>query len=574
MRALILLAFFGFSTSIGFGQEFYSQEYNLDIIGTYGIDLFHGGGGVSFVDYNSDGLDDLTFATNDGQDVMFFENTGDGFQLVSPPYVSNQYEQKQVIWIDYDNDGDKDLFISSYNGPNFLYQNNGTNGNTVLTDVTAAVGLPTNTQETFGVTFADANMDGYLDFYQSNHGPNGGSGAPNQFYIYDQPSLGYINVTTQSNTSNGSRLSFCSAFFDFDRDGDLDLYVANDKISQENTMYMNIGGATYVDVSIPSNTNIKINAMNTAIGDYNNDGQFDIYVTNDNTSPAVLLQNDGDNTFTDVTGTAGVTFDKNGWTGNFLDFDNDMDLDLYVASYDFGGDNPSALFVNDDNGSFTEPLNTIGGIAGMDTIGAHVNAYGDFNNDGRIDIAVSRILEENFSLFSNHLENNNNYIALNLEGTIANKDAYGITMEVWINGNSRLYATHSTHAYLSQNSDKHIIGIGSNTSVDSIEIYWPSSTGLETILGSTLMVNGINDIVEGSGVTDSYTSKLCRTAHDVIINPIPSQTYGANETILSSSSVITGSDVDFTAEQEITLDIDFEVEVGAVFTAEITTCNN
>ena len=571
MRGLYLLAFVTFSIPLCYGQEFHAQEYNLDILGTYGIDMFHGGGGVSFVDYNSDGLDDLTFATNNGQDVMFFDNTGDGFELVSPPYVSNQYEKKQVIWIDYDNDGDKDLFISSYNGPNLLYQND---GNMNFTDVTSSVGLPTTSQETFGVTFADANMDGYLDFYQSNHGPNGGSGAPNEFYMYDGFTSSYVNITVQSGTSNGSRLSFCSAFFDFDRDGDLDLYVANDKITQENTLYMNIGGATYVDVSIPSTSNITIEAMNTAIGDYNNDGQFDIYVTNGIVGAAALLHNNGDNTFTDVADAAGVTFDKNGWTGNFLDFDNDMDLDLYVASYDFGEANPSALYVNDDNGSFSEPLNSSGGLGGMDTLGAHVNAYGDFNNDGRIDIALTRIFEENFSLFSNHVENNNNYIALNLEGTLANKDAYGVTMEVWVNGNSRLYATHSTHAYLSQNSDKQILGIGTNSNIDSLQIYWPSSTGLETILGSDLMVNGINDIIEGSGVISSYASKLCQTEHEIEINPIPSQTYGASETVISSSSIIDGSEVDFTAEQEITLDIDFEVEVGAIFKAEITTCNN
>lgn len=571
MRALYLLAFLVFSTSIGFGQEYHPQEVNLDIVGFYGVDLFHGGGGVSFVDWNNDGLDDLTFATNDGQDPMFYENVGDGFEKVDPPFVSNQYEQKQILWIDYDNDGDKDLYISSYNGPNFLYAND---GNMNLTDVTASVGLPTGTQETFGVTFADVNMDGSLDFYQSNHGSNGSSGASNNFYIYDSATAMYIDRTLQSGTGNGSRLSFCSAFFDFDRDNDLDLYVANDKVSQENTLYMNIGGATFVDVSIPSNTNVAINAMNTVIGDYNNDGQFDIYITNDNTQPAVLLENDGDNTFTDVTASAGVSFNKNGWSGNFLDFDNDMDLDLYVASYDTGIDNPSALYVNDDAGSFSEPFSLSGGLAGMDTIGAHVNAFGDFNNDGKLDIAVNRIFEENVTLFSNHEENNNNYISLNLEGTLANKDAYGVIMEVWINGNSRLLATHSTHAYLSQNSDKQILGIGANTSIDSLQIFWPSSTGLETIMGADLLVNGINDIQEGSGVTSSYTSKLCQTAHNVLINPIPSQTYGASQIIVSTSKVISGSTVDFVSEQEVTLDIDFEVEVGAEFTIEINTCNN
>jgi len=270
MRALVICIISTFFGSLGYGQDFHPQEGNLNISGVYGIEMFHGGGGVSFVDWNNDGYDDISFATNDGQDPIFFENTGDGFDLVNPPFVSNNYEQKQILWIDYDNDGDKDLYISTYNGPNYLYQND---GNMNMTDVTAIVGLPTNAEETIGVTFADATFDGYLDFYQSNHGPNGSTGAANYFYIYDPNTGQYIDVTIQSGTGNGQRLSFCSTFFDFDRDGDLDLYVANDKPSQENSLYMSLGGASYVDVSIPSLSNVAINAMNTAVGDYNNDGR-------------------------------------------------------------------------------------------------------------------------------------------------------------------------------------------------------------------------------------------------------------------------------------------------------------
>ena len=533
--------------------------------------MFHGGGGVSFVDWNGDGFDDISFATNNGQDPIFFENKGDRFDLVSPGFVSNNYEHKQILWIDYDNDGDKDLYISSYNGPNLLYQND---GNMNLTDITANVGLPTSSEETIGVTFADANMDGYLDFYQCNHGLNGSTGAENDFFIYDVNTGQYINVTIQAGIGNGLRLSFCSVFFDFDRDGDLDIYVANDKISQQNSLYMNMGGATYVDVSIPSQSNIAINAMNTAVGDFNNDGYFDIYVTNDNTAPAALLQNNGDNTFTDVASAAGVTFDKNGWTANFLDIDNDMDLDLYASSYDFGSSNPSGMFVNDGTGTFSEPLATSGGIGGMDTIGAHVNAYGDFNNDGRLDIVVNRILEENFSLFSGNTENNNNYLAVKLEGTAANKDAYGTIFEVWIDGNSRVYATHSTHAYLAQNTDTQFFGLGTHSAIDSLQIFWPSSTGLETILGADLLVNGMNEITEGSGVTDSYETKLCLNNQDIQVDPIPSQIYGATQEIISSSEVISGSMVEFRAEVDITLNVDFEVEAGAEFTALINSCNN
>lgn len=571
MRALVLLVFLLFYTVAVSAQDYYAQEYNLNIIGTYGFELFHGGGGVSFVDWNADGLDDLTFATSQGEDPIFFKNTGDGFEEVNPPLVSNTYEHKQIIWIDYDNDGDKDLFISTYDGPNLLYANDGSMN---LTDVTASVGLPTADIETFGITFADVTMDGYLDFYQSNHGQNGSAGEENEFYVYDPVSATYTDQTIAAGIGNGVRLSFCSAFFDFDRDNDLDLYVANDKVSQENSLYMNLGGGTFVDVSIPTNTNIAINAMNTVISDYNNDGYFDIYVTNDNTQPAALLENNGNNTFSDVTSSAGVSFLRNGWTGNFIDYDNDEDLDLYVASYDVGINNPSAMYVNDGSGVFTEPFATSGGLDGMDTIGAHVNAYGDFNNDGRLDIAVSRIFEENFSLFSNNEENSNNYIAINLTGVLANRDAYGVTMEVWTNGSSRLYSTHSTHAYLSQNSDKIILPIGTKTAIDSLEIYWPSATGLETILGSDLMVNGINEIEEGSGVTSSYTSKLCLDNHDVAVSPIPSQIYGASQLLTSSSRVVNGSSVEFKSDVEITLGNDFEVEAGAIFTAEISNCSN
>jgi len=571
MRSLFICIISILFGSLASSQDFHHQEYNLDILGVYGIDMFHGGGGVSFVDWNNDGYDDISFATNDGQEPYFFENNGDGFTQVNPPFVSNTYEHKQILWIDYDNDGDKDLYISSYNGPNYLYQND---GNMNLTDITATVGLPTTSGETIGVTFADANFDGYLDMYQCNHGVNGSNGAENNFYIYDPNSGQYIDVTAQSGTGNGLRLSFCSTFFDFDRDGDLDLYVANDKTSQENTLYMSIGGASYVDVSIPSQANIAINAMNTAVGDYNNDGYFDIYVTNDNTNPAVLLKNNGDMTFSDVTSAAGVTFDKNGWAANFIDYDNDMDLDLYVASYDFGADNPSAFYVNDGAGAFSEPLSATGGLGGMDTLGAHVNAYGDFNNDGKIDLVVNRILEENFSLFSGHTENDNNYLAVKLEGTVANKDAYGAIMEVWINGSSRVYATHSTHAYLAQNTDTQFFGIGTNTSIDSLQIFWPSSTGLETIMGSDLMINGMNDILEGSGVTNNYTTNLCLDQHDILIDPIPSQIYGSAQEITAASQIVNGSDVSFQAGQDITLESDFEVELGAEFFAEINDCIN
>jgi len=237
-------------------------------------------------------------------------------------------------------------------------------------------------------------------------------------------------------------------------------------------------------------------------------------------------------------------------------------------------DDPSVMFVNDGAGAFSDPLTASGGLAGLDTLGHHCNAYGDFNNDGKLDLVVNRIQEENFGLFSGHTENENNYLAVKLEGTNANKDAYGCIIEVWIDGSSRVYATHSTHSYLSQNTDTQFFGLGTNTSVDSLQIFWPSSTGLETVLGSNLVINGMNEIVEGSGVINSYTTKLCLNNQDILIDPIPSQIYGAAQELNTNSIVIGGTNVGFRSEQEINLETDFEVELGAEFIAEIKDCTN
>ena len=551
-------------------QEFYHQSEELDIQGTFGIPNWDGCGGISCVDFNQDGLDDLTFATESGQDIIFFENKGDKFELVDPPFVSNIFESKQVLWVDYDGDGDKDLFVATWDSYNYLYEND---GNMNFTDVTAANNLPLTVRNTFGLNVTDFNGDGLIELYISNYGIP--TVFENEMYTYNAVSHSFDDVSSSSNTCNGFRQSFTSAVFDFDQDGDLDMYIANDRPQFENTLYMNVGGLVFVDVSVPSNTNLAIDAMNSGVGDGDMDGDIDIYVTNGLSAGgafAAYLENNGNSTYTEVAASNGTIFDRLGWGGVFIDFDNDRDEDLYVST---SSGEPSALYVNDGAGNFTEPLYATNGLDGRDTISTFANAYGDFNNDGRYDIALGHgFVTDDFSVFYNHEKNNNNYIKLALEGTDSNIDAYGTRIQTWIDGVPTISMKHSTVGFLGQHSDLINIGIGEASAVDSLVISWPFLGNKETIMGTDLLVNGTNHILENSGVIGTYNSPICMINHSINVNPIASQNYGAEMMLDSHSKILAGADVHFQAEEIISLEENFEVEAGAVFKAEIDQCGN
>lgn len=551
-------------------QEFYHQSVELEVEGTFGFPIWDGCGGISCADFNKDGLDDLSFATETGEGIIFLENKGNKFELVDPPFVDNTFESKQIIWVDFDNDGDKDLFVATWDSYNYLYEND---GNMNFTDITAASNLSTAVSNSFGANFTDFNGDGNCELYISNYGmPNP---EANEMYTYDSSTGMFDDITANSNTGNGLRQSFCNAVFDYDGDGDLDFYIANDRPQFENTLYMNIGGLTFIDVSVPSNTNIAVDAMNAGVGDGDMDGDIDIYVTNGLSSGgafAAYLENNGNSTFTEVAATNGTIFNRLGWAGVFFDFDNDRDEDLYVST---SSGQPSALFVNDGTGNFTEPLYATDGLDGRDTISTFGNAYGDFNNDGRYDLVLGHgFVSDDFSFFMNHEENDNFFIKLNLEGTDSCIDAFGTVVETWIDGVKTVTLKHSTNGFLGQHSDYINIGIGNVSGVDSLVIKWPFSGNIENIPGADLLINGTSHIVENSGVVATYLSPLCVPNHVIAVNPVASQNYGAEINLDCSSTILNGADVLFQAENEITLDIDFEVELGAKFEAEIEVCGN
>jgi len=545
---------------IFYAQVFHSQEINLGVTESYGNFSADGGSGVSFSDFNMDGKEDLTFSTEDGQDILFYENKGGHYELIQPSLVTNMHEGRQVLWIDFDNDGDKDLLYATFGHGVYLYQND---GNMNLTDVTVSIGLHSNNDSVSGASFGDINNDGYLDLYLSNYD------LPNKLYVFD--GITFTDITDSSTTSNGIATSFCASLFDFNNDGWLDIYVINDKIQHPNALYMNLSNNQFVNVSVPSGSDLAIDAMNGGIGDFNQDGFFDVYVTDEHTS--VLLENLGDNTFIDATIATNTTFDRLGWGGNFFDFDNDEDEDLYVSCGWTDTTNPSALYVNDSS-IFSEPLINSGGIAGSDTIGSFVNVIGDVNNDGLLDVVTGGRGGLPFRMFLNHDLSLNNFIKIDLVGVNSNRDGYGAIIDVRTGGVSRKILSLSANAYLAQNSDYLHIGMGQSTTIDTMIIQWPFANSIDTLTNNDLTLNKLNTVVEGNQNVVVEGLDLCIRDHIIYNNPIPSQIYVGANMVFADTPLSVNSNVEFQSSNEIFLEPGFEVTLGTTFHAYYGTCQN
>ena len=500
-----------------FSNILYSQIAFEDVASYIGVDYSYGdseyGGGVSFADFNNDGWDDITYASEDGAQVYFFKNNNGVFNLVTLNGISNTYKTKQVIWIDYDNDGDKDLFATAIEGINQFYRND---GDMSFTNISSTIGFFQTDLFTYGASFGDIDNDGDLDVFISNRTNN----EENQRnYLYRNDEGIYKDITQSSGIpiqdedgNENSQLSFCTIFFDYNKDGFQDIYLANDKIDNINRLYKNLGDGTFEDVSVASGSGIAVNAMTTTLGDYNNDGWFDIYITNTQSSQAgngnVLLMNNADGTFTNVAEETGTTFNSFAWGAVFLDADNDTLLDLYVSGGFDGsiGSFLSAAFYHQQNdGTFVIPQNI--GFEN-DTRKSYSNAIGDINNDGKPDIIVCNDIENNF-LWENKTVNENNWLKVKLEGVISNRDGIGNTIEISIDGQSQYRYTLAGEGYLSQNSFYEFFGTGTAIEIDYIKVTWTATGIIETI--TNIDVNQAIIIKEGSGIlsnTDIQTDNL------------------------------------------------------------------
>ena len=463
-------------------------------------------GGISFCDFDNDGWDDITLATQFGEPVRYFKNISGSFTEIFPNITDFNYEYKQVIWIDYDNDGDKDLYLASHNATSKLYRND---GNLSFIDVTLTSGIFTGNQKSFGAAWGDYNNDGFLDVFLTYRSTE----ESNRLYRNNGDGT-FSNISNIAGISNDGHLSFCASFFDYNNDGWQDIYIANDRHTTTNILYRNNGDGTFSDESAPSGSGLIIDAMSTTIGDYNNDGWLDIYITNtdyiyENVNHEignVFLVNNGNGTFSNIAVNNGTDFNSIAWGAVFLDADNDMDLDLYVSGMLDGSLSlPSAFYENDGSNNYNIPAN-----AGFtnDTEESYSNAIGDINNDGYPDIIVNNEAANMF-LWENNCDNNinNNWLKVKLEGSISNKDGIGSFIEISINGNKQYRYTVAGEGYLSQNSNTEFFGLADNSVIDYVKVNWLS--GIEDVYVN-VNANQTLNLVEGETLsTESYTySKL------------------------------------------------------------------
>lgn len=442
---------------------------------------------MSFYDFDNDGWDDITFTSENGKNIKFFKNNNGAFSPIILNIPEMNYQTKQINWVDIDNDGDKDLFVTSNTDGNKLFENT---GNLNFKDITLAAGLLTSNLFTYGASWGDYNNDGFLDVFITNRDDSLLAQTPNYLYKNNGDNT-FTNVSTEAGIDGLGHISFCSVFFDFNNDGWQDIYISNDKQNFPNQLYKNNGDNTFTEVGAISGSNLFIDAMTVTIGDYNNDGWFDIYVTD--VVNSVLLKNNGDETFTNIALASGTIFNSVGWGAIFLDGDNDKDLDLYVSGSLYNNPNhfSAAFYKNLNDGTFVIPTN-----AGFDNDQgySHSNAIGDINNDGLTDFVVTNNNDQNVVIWLNKNTENNNWLKINLEGTTSNKDGIGSLIEISINGNKQFRYTHCGEGYLSQNSATEFFGLGTNTTVDYIKVKWLS--GIEDIFFNVASNQNIH-IVEG-----------------------------------------------------------------------------
>lgn len=451
------------------------------------------GGGISFFDFDNDGWDDLTISSEEGQPVRFFKNNSGTFTEVFFG-ISNQNELKTVQWVDFDNDGDFDFLATSNIEGNHLYQNDGT---MTFTDITVTAGLELTDHVTFGGSWGDYNNDGWLDLFLASRNSQA---VINYNLLFKNNGDGtFDNVSAEAGILLDNYWSFCSSFVDYNNDGWQDIYIANDR-DPANQLYQNNGDGTFTEVGVGSGAGLVMDAMSTAIGDYNQDGWWDIYVTNTHNGNA-FFKNNGDGTFSDVAPDNGTAMYSIGWGAVYLDADNDADIDLYVSGMLDGtnGDLPSAFYENDGSGNYNIPADI--GFEN-DTATSFANAIGDTNNDGFPEIVVLNYDPHDIFLFQNQTDNSNNWLKVKLEGVESNRMGIGSVIEISVDGNKQYNYTLCGEGYLGQNSAYEFFGIGEANSVDYIKVSWLSGT---VDIMDNPEINTHHTIVEGTflAITDN-----------------------------------------------------------------------
>ncbi|HEV2914813.1 MAG TPA: CRTAC1 family protein [Pyrinomonadaceae bacterium] len=530
----------GITTKTVYGDE-HRNRYLLETTGS----------GAAFIDYDNDGWEDIFLVNGTRLDGFkggpeptnrLYRNNGDGtFKDVTTAagLVRSGWGQSVCIG-DYDSDGYTDIFISGY-GKNALYRNN---GNGTFVEVAEKAGVANNrTRWGSGSAFLDYDRDGYLDLFVASYidldlksaplpetgpclykgvmvacGPPGLAGGVNTLYR-NNGNATFTDVSEKAGiTKSNGTYSLGVLVADFDNDAWPDIYVAND--SSPAALYHNNKNGTFTDTGIEAGCAFSIDGkpqagMGVTAGDYDRDGWLDIFKTNFAGDTSSLYHNVGKGVFDDVTFPAGVGVNTRwlGWGCGFLDVDNDGWLDLFLVNghvypeverltTEAGYAQRKVLYRNLQNGRFADVSEQVGGAVTEPTP-ARGCAFGDYDNDGHLDILINPV-NAMPELLHAQTTNQNNWIKIKTIGTKSNRDGIGARIKCVTADAVQTDEVRSGGSYYSQNDLRVHFGIGRNQKVKSIEIRWPGGQ-VETL--RDVAANQLIFVKEGAGIVRATSFK-------------------------------------------------------------------
>ncbi|TCK74090.1 CRTAC1 family protein [Acidipila rosea] len=479
------------------------------------------GSGVATFDYDNDGRLDLYFVN--GARLNDPMALGAVPQKAGPEDWNRLYHQKDdgtfedvtekaglqgvgygmgVAAADYDNDGYEDLYVTSYGG-NHLYHNN---GNGTFTDVTAASGTGGSGWSTSAM-WIDLDNDGKLDLvvlrylqwdfqdiWCGEHQPGYRAYChPDVFnaiapLIYHNDGGGHFTDITAKSGIDKPGKGLGVAMADYDRDGKMDVFIANDSMTE--FLYHNKGDGTFEEVGLPAEVAVDGDGrtyagMGVDFQDYDNDGLPDLVITNLANQKYALYKNNGDGSFTYssyTSGVGGATLLHSGWGARFFDYDNDGLKDLIVAQgHDIDNiqlnypqlryKEPMLLLHNQGKGDFADVSAESGAVFHEAWVGRGV-AIGDLNNDGLEDVVATTNGGPAY-LLRNELKTSNHWLMLDLVGHKSNRDGIGAEVKVTTTKGSQWVVVSTAGSYLSSCDKRPHFGLGAETKA-TVEISWPS----------------------------------------------------------------------------------------------------
>ena len=508
------------------------------------------GSGLAFFDFDNDGWLDVyltngirfeeTYTAQNAPQCHLYKNNRDGTfsDVTARAGLAKTGWGTGVCVGDYDNDGWDDLFCS-YWGHNILWHNN---GDGTFRDVTVKAGLyEERVRWGTGCTWLDYDRDGFLDLFVCNFveldlnrvpatgqkstcqwkgipvfcGPNGLLGGMNILY-HNNGDGTFADVSEKAGILKpGPRHAITGVSCDFDNDGWPDIYVAVD--SQASILYQNKHDGTFEDVAMLagcacSEDGLLQAGMGVGVGDYDCDGWLDIFKTNFEIDNCNLYHGNGDGTFTDLAVAAGASLYTQyvNWGAGFIDFDNDGWPDIFyvtghaypeMMSANVGSfyKSPRIVYRNLGNGKFQDVSKLLGpGVT--ESYASRGCAFGDFDNDGDVDVLVLN-MNDPPSLLRNDNRTGNNWINIKLLGTKCNRTAIGARVYLTTGNHTQMDEVYSGGSVMSQSDLRLHFGLGQAKFVDVLEVKWPTTQKRERF--THLEPNQFLTIKEGSGIVTS-----------------------------------------------------------------------